>query len=294
VKITHISDVAGIGSTLTKYQRLSGDEANLFARSNLNDKYGIYDFYRSSITYCPDAEFITRCIRDATTSEVIHIHGSIYMLTKMRAHFGPRKKIILHYHGTDLRGRKKTLLPTRSIIRDPINYVKFLYRRIFNNHLHSQAQKRSDAVLVSTKDLLTLVPTAVHSPTPVDTEHFTPDNLSKYNEDNLMITNEVTDAQKALDYCSKNRIQIPIDVYDRTKNPILYTDMPKFLKRYGTYMDVRFINGNLVDALSATGLQALACGLKVLDYRLKYLTSLPKEHYAPMVVSFLRKIYNNL
>ena len=43
--------------------------------------------------------------------------------------------------------------------------------------------------------------------------------------------------------------------------------------------------------MSNTGRQALACGLKVLNYELKYVTKFPSEHEPQKVVNQLEKIY---
>jgi hypothetical protein len=83
-----------------------------------------------------------------------------------------------------------------------------------------------------------------------------------------------------------------IDVYNRIKDPIMYKDMPAFLKKYGLYVDVRYVDGKILENLSKTALEALACGLEVLDNRLKYQCGLPMEHEPINVVSHLSGIYS--
>ena len=87
-----------------------------------------------------------------------------------------------------------------------------------------------------------------------------------------------------MQYCKKNNIRLNIDVHDRAKQPIMYRDMPGFLKRYAIYVDIRYVNGLLLPNLSKTALEALGCGLRVLNYNLQYHDNLPFEHQPLNVV----------
>jgi hypothetical protein len=68
--------------------------------------------------------------------------------------------------------------------------------------------------------------------------------------------------------------------------------MPSFLKKYGTYIDIRYVDGILLKNLSKTALEALACGLDVIDYRIKRIRGLPTEYEPVNVVSRLDSIYS--
>jgi hypothetical protein len=159
--------------------------------------------------------------------------------------------------------------------------------------MHIKAQRMADTVIVSTPDLLHVVAKGIHLPNPVDTDHFKPDSISKNEQkEALTIDTEVTDIQWALDYCKRHNISLNIEVYNRIKDPIVYKDMPEFLRRYKTYVDIRFVNKTILQNLSKTALEALACGLKVLDYQLKYRQGLPREHDPINVTSQLSNIYS--
>ena len=293
MRILHVLDAAGIGSILCKYLQVAGHDAKLIGNPSLHDKYGIYDYYKEYILMYPFDDFIPGVIKEAALADIVHVHSNVGLLSKIRKTFGPKKKIILHYHGTDLRGLRKPVLPHRSLASDAIIYAKFLYKKTFRKVIHSNAQQCASSVLVSTKDLLPRTRDAAHLPTPIDTEHFT--LRTSIGEDvAFMIDNEMTNANLALEYCRRGGIQMPIRIYDRTLKPILYKNMPKFLKKHSTYVDIRFVNGELLGALSSTGLQSLACGLTVLNYDLKYITSLPREHRAESVTSKLLSIYDTL
>jgi hypothetical protein len=184
------------------------------------------------------------------------------------------------------------MLPHRSRLSDTLITLKRLYRKKIG---HSKAQRLADAVCVSTPDLLPLVRNGIHIPIPIDTYHFKPDNNSSVElKEAFTVNSEVTNIPWALDYCKKNGINLNIEVFDRTKNPIMYKDIPDFIRGYKTYVDIRYVNDIVLENLSSTALQSLASGLKVLDYKLQFRQGLPPEHNAANVVSQLSGIYKDL
>jgi hypothetical protein len=70
--------------------------------------------------------------------------------------------------------------------------------------------------------------------------------------------------------------------------------MPYLLKQYNTFVDLRFVKGELLQNLSKTALESLACGLQVLNYQLKYLKQLSPEHEPVNVVKKLFNIYSGI
>jgi hypothetical protein len=292
MRILHILDAAGVACIYSKYQQMQGHDAKVIWNKDVVDKYGIYDFYKDYLINVTYGKFTETCIEEGETADVIHVHGYIDILFALRKEFHRQKKIILHYHGTDIRGLKKQQLPHRSLLSDTMIKLKMFYR---NKIGHVRAQKLADAVCVSTPDLLPLVRSSIHIPIPIDTEHFSPKNDSKGElKDAFTINSEVTNIQRALDLCKKNQINLNIEVIDRTKNPILYADIPDFIRGYMTYVDIRYVNDIVLENLSSTARQSLACGLSVLDYKLQFRRGLPSEHDAVNVASQLSKIYSDL
>lgn len=296
--ILHVWDQAGVAYTLAKYQQqLQGHEAKVIMIGDHN-KYGLIEFYKQYILNVALEEFTEKCIEKAKSADIIHIHSRIDILLKLRKKFGRSKKIILHYHGTDIRGLKKQKLPHRSQISDLAIRSIMMYRGLrdkvlFRKRMHINAQRMADTVIVSTPDLLQLVAKGIYLSNPVDTDHFKPDSLLKNEQkEALTIDTEVTDIQWALDYCKMYNISLNIEVYNRIKAPIIYKDMPDFLRRYKIYVDIRYVDKTILQNLSKTALEALACGLKVLDYQLKYRQGLPQEHDPINVISRLSTIYS--
>ena len=175
------------------------------------------------------------------------------------------------------------------------NRVK-LIRMGYYKSAKTESQKLADEILVSTDDLLSLLPNAKYLPNPVDLDHFSKETNSdtKVNDNALTIKTETGNTQKVLQYCKENNIDLKIDVFDRTKTPLLHEQIPNLLKKYNLYVDIKIVNDQLLESLSKTGLESLACGLKVLNYKLEYIGKLPEVHNPEKVTNELEKIYNNI
>ncbi len=297
MRILHVWDQAGVACILAKYQRRRGYSSSVL-RLKGQDKYGINKFYSDFIIFCSEQDFIQRSLREADSAQLIHVHSRIDLIEPLRERYGKSKKIILHYHGTDIRGLSSPTMHQKhsrlaSILPSSKSILKKLIRRKSGNIVRNRkAQLAADDILVSTPDLLKLVKRASYLPNPVDIEHFKPDgNRSNRGKRALTIRSEVTDIEWALDYCKRNNVDLDIETYDRTQHPVMYQDMPSFLKRYDTYVDIRRVNGKILENLSKSALESLACGLEVLDYRLQFLRGLPSEHDPSGVMSKLSEIY---
>ena len=228
------------------------------------------------------------------------------LVIKIRKAFGNSKKIILHYHGTDIRGLKNknnqnffNIQNTKTRAKSFGAKVKNRLRLIqmgYYKPLQTESQKLANEILVSTPDLLLLLPQAKYLPNPVDVDHFSKDNTNhnKVNNNALTIKTTSGDIQKTLLYCNENNINLKIDVLDRTKTPILYEEIPNFLKKYDVYVDIRIVNDKILENFSKTALESLACGLRVLNYKLEYVYGLPDIHNPVNVTNELKNIYNKI
>ena len=297
MRILHVWDQAGVACILAKYQRRQGYSSSVL-RVKDQDKYGINKFYSDLRIFSSEQDFIQWSLREADSAQLIHVHSRIDVIAPLRERYGRSKKIILHYHGTDIRGLSSPAMPQQhsrlaSILPSSRSILKKLIRRKSGNIVRNQkAQHAADGILVSTPDLLKFVKRASYLPNPVDIEHFKTDD-TRLNRGKRALTNrsEVTDIELELDYCKRNNVDLDIETYDRTQNPVMYQDMPSFLKRYNTYVDIRLVNGKILENLSKSALESLASGLEVLNYRLQYLRGLPSEHNPSAVLSKLSKIY---
>jgi hypothetical protein len=294
--VLHIWDQAGVAFILAKFQQINGNESKVIRVKNA-DKYGIDEFYKEYGLFVAPEELVNRSIEEARRANVIHIHSLPEMVINIRNTYKDSKVIILHYHGTDIRGSEDNsrIFNLRNILR-----LKNIVRKIRNRRLHIKAQRLADRVIVSTPDLIQLVKGSIFLPNPIDTNHFNKKLIKERSNDasddvykGILVNSEVTNINLAINYCKQKNINFNIDIHDRTKNPICYKDIPNFLKKYNVYIDLRFVNEKLLKNLSKTALEALACGLRVINYNLEYVDNLPSEHYPTNVITMLSSIYSN-
>jgi glycosyltransferase involved in cell wall biosynthesis len=294
LKILHINDQAGVACILAKFQEKQGVESKVIA---IADKYGIKEYYKNNVIFVEKENFYTASLNESDSYDIIHLHSVDALVYKLRRRYGKKKKIILHYHGTDLRGNyKKSISLALRLKRLGVRMKNklWLLRNGYIGSLQHTMQQLADIVLVSTPDLLKLANKSNYLPNPVDTELFN-ENISNHqkdpNYDAITIKTEAIDIQKALNYIKHRNLTHNIYVHDRTYNPTPYKDMPDLLKKYNTYIDIKFVDGKLLKSSSKTALESLACGLQVLNYQLKYTKKLPYEHEAINVVNNLFSIY---
>ncbi len=287
--ILHLWDQAGVAYILAKFQRKKGDDSKVI-RIRGPDKYGIDEFYRDNGLFVTTDEFVGKSIAEAKKADIIHIHSLPEMVFKIRKIYGKSKIIILHYHGTDIRGLKDRAKGSKA---HEFFWPKKVLRQLIRKRIQVRAQRLADKVIVSTPDLLHLVGGSILLPNPVDTDHFSKKvKADKFMSERIILINsEATDGELAINFCKEKGMEHNVELYDRTKNPISHKDFPNFLKNYDTYLDLRFVNSELLQNLSLTALQALACGLRVLNYNLNYIDDLPLEHYPMNVASALSSIY---
>jgi hypothetical protein len=292
--VLHIWDQAGVAFILAKFQQINGNESKVIRVQNA-DKYGIDEYYKEYGLFVAPEELVCKSIEEARRADIIHIHSLPEMVINIRNVYKKSKVIILHYHGTDIRSlSEENNLRTSYLLN--ILRPKNMVRKIRRRRLHIKAQRLADRVIVSTPDLIRLVKGSILLPNPIDTNHFNNNLVEESSVDTykgLLINSEVTNIELAIDYCKYKKINLNIDIYDRTKKPICYKDFPNFLKKYDVYIDLRFVNQKLLKNLSKTALEALACGLRVLNYNLEYVDSLPSEHCPTNVIKTLSSIYSN-
>jgi glycosyltransferase involved in cell wall biosynthesis len=300
LNILHIHDQAGVACILAKFQEMQGAKSRVISLVG-SDKYSIKEYYKDKVNLVGKDIFYQYCLKEADTYDIIHVHSVEGMVLKLRKKYGNKKKIILHYHGTDLRGayKKRRSLDFRlKRFGVRIKNRLVLLRNGYTGSLQHTVQKLSDAVLVSTPDLAKLADNSIYLPNPIDTELFNKNNKNGIKQDHkydaITIKTEAIDIQKTLNYIKERNLSHNVYVYDRISRPIKYKDMPYLLKQYNTFVDLRFVKGELLQNLSKTALESLACGLQVLNYQLKYLKQLSPEHEPVNVVKKLFNIYSGI
>jgi len=253
MKILHIWDMAGVSCILAKYQKRLGHDAKVIGRT-LHDPLGFLEFYNEDGVSLGGKGFYKYCLKEAEKHDIIHIHSLPQFTSKFKK-LG--KKIILHYHGADA----------------------------------AKGKADADVVIIANKNLDQFIDNAIFVPNPIDTEVFKPDFKNR-NKDALTFKLRYNDIEKFKEYTKS--LNKKIDIIDRDENPIKYKDMPQKLNQYKTYVDVKFdsvYGEKVVNAMSKTGLEALSCGLEVINWELKSINEFPKEHNPYNVSEKMLKIY---
>ena len=203
----------------------------------------------------------------------------------------PKKKIIIHLHGTKIRGRW--------------NEYKDL--------------KYADQIIVSTPDLLEGSPEGTeYLPNPVDEELILnikqamkgiPKERKAFHVDRF-----ATD--KAIEYAAKYDLELV--VFDRDKTPLPHAEFLAMVGKYRYfinverssylgnvakhqyYIDVKrdypgsLYENKVLETYSLTGLEALALGCNVINWDGKIRKRLPHEHRSENIVKKLHGIYQEL
>ena len=202
--------------------------------------------------------------------DVVHIH-SCYLVS----FFLPFKPKIIEFHGDDARS-----FPSKKWKIDRI--VTRLYLKLFSKH---------HKFFVSTLDLLWDVPDSRWIPNPVDVEHFDPEkwNVKKDPKSALYCWNWYEDREWARKIAKKYGIENLVVLERRNGEYIPYAEFPKFLGNFEYYID-----RHEIPSLSKTALEALAMGLKVIDWEGKIVEGFPEEHHPLNVAKLTIKIYERV
>jgi len=254
-KVLHIWNTAGVASVLAKFtDRLFGVRSVVHRKAF--DPYGLTTY--GELWDCGAKEFVLRCLLLARRFDIIHIH-SLDKLVPLLKLLYPKKPIVLHYHGSDIRNKWSLRLKYWS---------------------------KADAILYTTPDLLNQdTPTrAVYLPNPVDTDLFR--KLPEIHREprSALAFQKLVDKDRVERYAQELGLSV---VFLEPRIPHLM--MPETLNKYEYYIDQ-----TQIPSLSKTALEALACGLKVVRWDGAVLQGLPEEHKPNNVLNKLVAIYEYL
>lgn len=186
--------------------------------------------------------------REIKDHDIVHGH---YALTKpviSAYRKSKRAKIpfILHCHGSDV----------RSVSKDGFKKLP-LHHSLISRYV----RKRSDKVLLSTPDLLEFAE-GEYLPNPVDLDLFRPMDMEK--KDRILLAGRFTDGGGILELIDPDRKYDCINWGDDIDFPgnvqrldfVDHEELPKLFNKYKKMI------GPLVDPVSLTRLEAMACGLE--------------------------------
>jgi len=256
MRILHIGNTAGVASVIAKFMDRMFDTKSFVVMRKVFDKYGLTIY--GEAWDCGAKVFAFKCFLLARKFDIVHVHDfdKIVPLLKL---FYSNKPVVLHYHGSRIRNQWKE-------------------RKKF--------WSKADVLLYSVKDVedSSMPLGAVWMPNPVNTEFFKPLNINRKPNSALSIDTHLNKEQ-ALKFASKHNLQLTI----KTAN-VPHRLMPSLLNQFEFYIDVKTTGFSM----SKTGLEALACGCKVINYHGEIVDKLPEEHKPENVILKLKKIYERL
>ena len=264
MNILHVWDQASTASVIAKWQRRIGHGTAVIKNAK-HDTLKDTSYYGGFIVKNKYL-FVIKSILLAKKFDIIHLHDAWFMVVPLRILY-PKKKIIMHYHGT--------------MVRNELKGKKF---RLKN-------EKFVDQIIVSTPDLLEhdYSKQPYYIPNPVDVDLFKPINPLS-NGKALISLKKGQSSSRTLMELQKHGFDVILETIPRELRTD-YSNFPTRLMMYEYYADLPYINGRMNPAYSVTGLQAMSMGLKVISWDYSVRDSLPDYHHPEHVVKEIEKIY---
>lgn len=231
-----------------------------------------------------------KCFFYARDFDIIHVHSGIDWLPYFGCGYR-KKKLVIHLHGTKIRGRWD-------------EYPNLYY---------------ADQIIVSTPDLLEGAPEGtVYLPNPVDEE------LCEIVRGSMLHVPKIQKAFHVDRYASDvamkyaEQLGVELEIFDRDETPLPHAEFleriaghryfinverSKYLgavAKHRYYVDVKtdypgtLYENKILEAFSMTGLEALAMGVDVVDWRGSLHLKFPDEHRSFNVAMKLHEIYQGL
>ena len=258
-RILHVWNTAGVASVIAKFtDRGFGTRSQVITRSAA-DRVGLTDYGRAY----PDgaAHFLLRSLAMARSADVVHVHSLDRVVPWVKRLYG--KPVVVHYHGTDIEGRWRE---------------------------KERRWSRADYVAVSTPNLLEGGPTsAVHVPNPVDTDLFRPRGARPEPKSAVSFRYGMDREAEA----AASKLGLRLTWLERWAVP--HDRMPETLSRYEYYIDMRKPPAHVeARSVGKAALEALASGLKVVDWKGAVIEGLPEENEPMNVAARWSEVYSRL
>lgn len=294
MKVLHVWDHCGVSFLIVKELIKQGHHAVVFKQCDSSKRLSLGQdgFYRNFLLCQNNVQpryrfgpgFLRRLIKKlwrmtnvlrfyltakrlARNFDLVHVHSLYWFFFLI-----PKRKLILHFHGSDIRDS-----PSLKTAFDRL--ITRLFLRLFSS------QK---IFYFSTPDLVNDCPTGIYMHNPVDLDHFTVKSRTFDEKTAVYIENWYAGSCEWAEDMAKN-YGLKLTVVNRTKNEhVPYQNFPDYLSNFEY-----FIDRHVIQSLSKTALEALALGLKVIQWDGKVVESLPVEHYPENVGHNWLKTYRN-
>lgn len=264
MKVFHMWNTAGVGSLIAKYtSKYYGIESDVTTMKS-HDRFGL-TCIGNAYDYGYKRYHLTNFIRSYEGWDILHLHDldSYLFLFKFMHPWIPK---IIHYHGTK--------------IRDHWDDRKNLW-------------KNADRVLVSTPGLLDGAPSnATYIPNTYNDSLFNPEINTNKIPKAFHVSYFADDI--AQEYAENQGLELVI--HDREKNPLPHVKFAELINAYAYYIDVKRdveTKSYILESASITGLEALAAGATVIDWKGDLNKGVPSENKPVNVARKIMEIYEN-
>jgi len=268
IKVLHVLDIAGVPSIISHFfNKFKKGQSDIIYFRKKSFSNSISKFYEGK-SFENFRELIFFGVPKSFHYDIIHIHGAENLIPLFKFSC---KKIVLHYHGSDINIKSRSLSKKRIFCRSMADLI------IYNG-------KKMEPNIVTLKKIR-----KEYLPNPIDVDLFTPKPTKRHGE--LILVSKNLDKKKTISFVQKFK---NIQIIDLDIQQIPYRNMPNILSKFETYVDVKIMPwGTILPDLSTTALQALACGCKVYHDG-KMIKDFPKEHHPYNVIEKLDSFYKEL
>ena len=272
-RVGHFWNICGIGGLLSRYleRDYPGEYESIAIDRGHANRYG-HNNEKTLVWENRAMVYLARCFFYARKLDIIHVHSGIQWIRYYRFAY-PKKKIIIHLHGTKIRGRWG-------------EYPDLKY---------------ADQILVSTPDLLEGSPDGtMYFPNPVDERLIKNINTGMKGIKKIPKAFHVDRYATGRAWAYADRFGLELVVHDRDKMPLPHASFMSMIAQYTHYIDVKrdfpghIHESKILEAISMTGLEALALGCKVVDWRGLVREGLPGEHRSRNITDNLHEVYQGL
>ena len=278
IDVLHINDVAGAPALLSHFHKKFGLGNSLLVYRKTRGAC-VASHYDANIGCERFRYMVVKALKIARNFDVIHLH-SIETLIPLLKLF-TRKKIVLHYHGSDINhpGRSKNII--RIICRSMADMI------LYNQELH----KEKIRTITNVKRHF------IENGT--DTDMFFDKNSNKKNT--LAFISSNLDKKKSVEFIRKTQKKhsLELDIIDTDDGFVPHDKLPDLLNKYEFFIDIKVTNYGLFlkDELSNLATQALACGCNVYhDFGngVVLIQEIPKDRKPEFVLKKLFHLYQSI
>jgi len=265
INVLHLFEMAAGPSIQTYfYKKFGYGESWVLSK---NRKHTVVDYYNIIEKFPKIRNVIISALKRCNDNvDIVFIHGSEFAVPIFK--ILTRKKVILQYHGSDINLSNRSRNPFRILCRSMADAI------IYNQKSHLKK-------IITIKNVR-----KEYHPNAVDTDLFRPMDISRKGK--LALLSDNLNRKKTLKELEKFN---DVTFLDKNEKIIPYEDMPKLFNQYETFIDYKVTDfGLILEALSRSALEALACGCKVFHDG-KYIEKLPDEHKPKIVIEKLYKLF---